>query len=181
MNVFSISLNNFNNFIVFKNNRNHINIILFNKKQFFKLPVDTNINDCAIDDWSKSIMFNDINNLDNKLITKEFNFFLKNLFINFFFKIKFNGKGFRIQSFSKKKIMNFTFGYSHIYMLYLNQTFYKRINKYKYFFKMNNLNSLNYFKNLFRKIKPINKYTLRGLRISRTTIVKRKGRKSPNL
>lgn len=180
MNVFTINFNNFNNFLVLKN-KNNLNVLIFNKRQFFKLIVDTKINDCAVDDWSKCVTFNDLNNHETRQLSNDFNFYLKNLFISFFFKIKFNGKGFRIQSFSKKKIMNFTFGYSHMYMLYINKTKYKRINKYKYFFVMKELNAINYFKNLFRKIKPINKYTLRGLRISRTTIVKRKGRKSPNL
>ena len=68
-------------------------------------------------------------------------------FTSIFFKIRFNGKGFRIQSFKSKRTMNFTFGYSHIYMVHLKMIRYKRISKYKYFFKTNTLYGLNFLKN----------------------------------
>lgn len=180
MKVYLVSFNNFNNFIVFKK-QHFLNIVVFSQNKFIKLTSNTKVYDCAIDDSSKSFYLNTNESIKNKILFNKVNFCLQSLFIVFFFKIRFNGKGFRIQSFSKKKIMNFTFGYSHMYFIFLKKIKFKRINKYKYFFALKDLTSLNFLKNLFRKIKPINKYTLRGLRISKTTIVKRKGRKSPNL
>lgn len=180
MKVFFINFKNFENFTIFKN-KHYLKIIITNKKKFFTVGADTNYSDCSVDKYTKSVFYNVRDNYENYFLFKNFNFFLKHIFVSFFFKIRFNGKGFRIQSFRNKKTMNFTFGYSHIYYVNLKKLNFKRLSKYKYFFKTNSLISLNFLKNIFRKIKPINAYTLRGLRISRTTIVKRKGRKSPNL
>lgn len=180
MKVFFINFKNFENFTVFKK-KTFNKIIVSNEKNFFALGVNTAYCDYQIDSFSKSIFYNVAASTENNLLFKKFNFYLKNLFSSFFFKIRFNGKGFRIQSFKNKKVMNFTFGYSHMYFIHLKQIRYKRMSKYKYFFKFNKLNGLNFLKNAFKKIKPINAYTLRGLRISKSTIVKRKGRKSPNL
>ena len=68
-----------------------------------------------------------------------------------------------------------------MYVMFIQKLFLKKISKNKYFYIASNLQEKNTLNNNFKKIKPINKYTLRGLRVSKSIIVKRKGRKSPNL
>jgi len=179
--TFNINLFGFENFFILKKNNFITKILIFNEKKYFFVNVNTNKNGTYIDDSGKSIKINLRNYKHNSDLFDKLNFSLQRIFLSFFFKIKFTGKGYRIQSFAKKKIMNFTFWHSHKLILSLGNTKYKRISKYKYFYEIFNLNKLNKIKNLFKKVKPINKYTLRGLRLTRTTIVKRKGRKSPNL
>ena len=53
----------------------------------------------------------------------------------------------------------------------------KKINKYKFVLKGLNKNNVIWNSNLVTKIKPLNMYTLRGLRKTRQTIFKRKGKK----
>lgn len=54
----------------------------------------------------------------------------------------------------------------------------KRLGKYKYFLKSNNQQKLNKIAKQICKIKPINMYTKRGIRLGKQIIFKRKGKKS---
>lgn len=110
-----------------------------------------------------------------------YNSYLNTLYQAFFRKIKFTGKGFRLTSFKKKRAFEFIFGYSHMYILYINKIFYKRYSKYKYIFFSKNSEQLKITSKEITNVKPLNVYTLRGLRETKATVVKRKGRKSPNL
>lgn len=99
----------------------------------------------------------------------------------FFIKIRFIGKGFRLQSWRGSKTIRYTFGHSHIYLSRVQKLFYKRVSKYKYFFFSFSKKLINIFKHQVVKVRPINAYTLRGLRVTKSVITKRKGRKSPIL
>ena len=94
-----------------------------------------------------------------------------------FKKIKFKGKGFRIRFLKKLKLVKFFFGKSHKTYIFFRNIILKKINKYKFILK--GLNSENIIVNSKRitSIRPINFYTLRGLRESRQIIFKRKGKK----
>ena len=178
---YKVNFSGFEEFKVLKKNTNII-IILFIKKLFLTLYVNTLLSDFHInsDSQSYTTKSSDIkNNFKNDF--KFLNFFLKNIHTGFFLKIKFIGKGFRIQSFKKKGVINFTFGHSHMYKVFMQKFFFKRLSKYKYFFKTKNIFMLNNLKINLLKIKPLNEYTLRGLRLAKYTVTKRKGRKSPNI
>jgi ribosomal protein L6P/L9E len=178
---YKVNFSGFENFKVLRKNANIV-IVLFIKQLFLTLYVNTNLSDFHIneDGQSYTTKSSDIkNNFKNDF--KFLNFFLKNIHTGFFIKIKFIGKGFRIQSFKKKKVINFTFGHSHMYKVFMQDLFFKRLSKYKYFFKTKNIFLLNNLKINLLKIKPLNEYTLRGLRLAKYTVVKRKGRKSPNI
>lgn len=99
----------------------------------------------------------------------------------FFTKIKLVGKGFRLQSFKKKNIINYSFGHSHIYVGFVQSLLYKRLTKYRYILYTNVKSILTSFRHRASVIKPLNLYTLRGLKLSKKIYIKRKGRKSPNL
>ena len=157
-------------------------IVLFIRKLYLVLYVNTNTSDMHFSKESQSYTTKSSNLKNNfKNDFKFLNYFLKNIHVSFFLKIKFVGKGFRIQSFKKKKLINFTFGHSHMYKLFMQKMYFKRLSKYKYLFKTKNINYLNNLKVNLLKIKPLNEYTLRGLRLAKYKITKRKGRKSPNI
>ena len=77
-------------------------------------------------------------------------------------------------------MLRFMFGHSHMNVVFVNSNFLKikRLGKYKYFLKSFNEQNLNKISKKICKIKPINMYTKRGIRISKQIIYKRKGKKS---
>lgn len=95
----------------------------------------------------------------------------------YFNRFRYLGKGFKLVFKKKKKLFNCIFGYSHIYWLKTQQIFIKKTKKYKYFFVTNQRDFWNFI-NILKKVKPINRYTLRGLRTYTHTWFKYKGRKS---
>lgn len=78
----------------------------------------------------------------------------------------------------KKKYIKFFFGFSHPTMLFFKNLRLKKTHKYRFCVLKNNQKKLISLSNLVKKIKPINMYTKRGLRNSRQTILKRKGKKN---
>lgn len=164
-------------FIVLKNN-NNIKINLYNNNYKFNIFLNNN----------KSFIFVNKNNnilkivhkklINNQnLINSTINTFLKLVDIYKFVKIKFKGKGFKIGFYKNRNIMNFFFGASHINTFLVKNTLIKKINKYKFILKSNNINQINQLSKNITKIRQINFYTLRGLRQSRQFVIKRKGRK----
>lgn len=166
--------------IVWRKNKYNtdLNFFLTNGTKTYKLSLDETDKQIFIDKWSNTIYIDKsrINFLNNKL-NKFFNFFLNSWNNYFFNKIKFKGKGFRIKFFKKIKLIKFYFGRSHKTFMLLNKIKRKRINKYK--FLLIGLNKKNVINNSINitNIKPINIYTLRGLRSSSQIIFKRKGKK----
>jgi len=183
MKHYKVNFNGFKDDIVLsKTNKNVKQILILNENFFCTFIIGSlHRTDFFFDGFSKNIIVNRKSFLQDHLNIKKINFYLSDLFSSFFIKVKFKGKGYRLQSFRKKKIMNFTFGHSHIYLMLFRNNYFKRMNKYKYIFLEKNKNIFNNLKEKIRKIKPINKYTLRGLRITKSKITKRKGRKSPTL
>lgn len=119
--------------------------------------------------------------LYNKNRLFQYNYKISQLYRGFFKKIKFTGKGFRLTSYKRKRIVEFIFGHSHIYLLFIRSIFYKRYNKYKYILYSKNAQILKNVARDVARVKKLNLYTLRGLRETKTIVIKRKGRKSPNL
>lgn len=155
---------------------NYVNINLFNENK--NIILVSNKNKIFIDKWSNSIVlinketqfyFTKINNILYKFF-KSFNSF-------FFNKIKFKGKGFRIKFYKKIKLVKFFFGKSHKTFYLFKNIKIKKINKYKFIILSLNKKKVNDISNNITKIKNINVYTLRGLRLSRQIINKRKGKK----
>lgn len=96
----------------------------------------------------------------------------------YFERFKYVGKGFKLILKKKRNMFNCIFGHSHIYWVKLQQIFVKKTKKYKYMFVAKNLTMHTNMLNILRKIKPINRYTLRGVRTYTHVWIKRKGRKS---
>jgi hypothetical protein len=109
------------------------------------------------------------NNLQNKLK------YYKPIYFD---RFKYVGKGFKLIFKKKKNMFNCIFGHSHIFWVKLQTTFIKKTKKYKYLFISQNKNVYTKTLAILKKIKPINRYTLRGVRTYSSIWTKRKGRKS---
>lgn len=96
----------------------------------------------------------------------------------YFERFKYLGKGFKLILKKKRGFFNCIFGYSHIYWIKLQSTMVKKTKKYKFMFVLNNHHKFQTMINILKKVKPINRYTLRGLRTYTHVWLKRKGRKS---
>lgn len=96
----------------------------------------------------------------------------------YFDRFKYIGKGFKLILKKKRWLFNCIFGHSHIYWVKLQNLLVKRTKKYKYVFISTNFTVFNKMIGILKKIKPINRYTLRGVRTYTHVWMKRKGRKS---
>lgn len=162
-----------------KKTKNNLTIILYNKN--ISITLLGKISSVRIDLESYCLKFKKPQNTDNiysNYFFNEFNKYLKTFEIYFFFKIKFKGKGFKIKFTKKIKLIKFFFGRSHITFYKLKKIKLKKINKYKFIIKSFNLSKLKKIASKITYIKTVNLYTLRGIRISRQFISKRKGKKS---
>lgn len=153
-------------------------VFAYNNTKTIKISFTNNIfinfdqenNAIKISPNNPNIILTKITNQFNKLIFSFEDFFFK--------KIKFKGKGFRLKIKKKHKAIKFMFGHSHLNMAFIKNTKLKKLSKYKFILKSVNSLLLNKLSNLLCKIKPVNLYTNRGIRISRQIIRKRKGKKS---
>jgi len=161
-----------------KINLNSINIFIYNKSKKFDFFINTEKSNIQIDKWSNSIILNKkkINTNIIKFNNYFYNF-IKSWDTYFFSKIKFKGKGFRIRFFKKIKLVKFFFGKSHKTFIFFKKIKTKRINKYKFIIKSLIKDKVSFNRNLIVNIRPLNKYTLRGLRSSKQIVFKRKGKK----
>lgn len=82
----------------------------------------------------------------------------------YFGRFKYVGKGFKLVLKRKKKFFNCVFGHSHIYWVRLQSIFSKKTKKYKYMFVAESKILFFRITYILKNIKPINRYTLRGVR-----------------
>lgn len=168
------------NILIWKKNKFHknLNVILYSndkKINFFSntesnlLRFDKNTNTLIIE---KNYLYEKNNKISNFIEN-----FLKSWDFYFFSKIKFKGKGFRIRFLKKNKLVKFFFGRSHKTFIKFKKIIMKKINKYKFILK--SINKKKILNNSYKvvSIKPLNLYTIRGLRNSRQIVCKRKGKK----
>lgn len=159
------------------NNKKIINITLLNENKKFIILIENKKKYLKFDLNTNTILINK-NQLKtcNKELKKIFEF-LKSWNTFVFKKIKFKGKGFRMRFFKKNKFIKFFFGKSHKTFILFKKIIMKKINKYKFTLKGIDKKKLILISSQPVKIRPFNVYTLRGLRLSRQIIYKRKGKK----
>jgi len=105
---------------------------------------------------------------------KGINFFTKQFYICEFAKIKFTGKGYKVKKNSNKSII-LLFNRAHITVLWWSGFFVKKLRKYKLYLKYTNTNKK--IINTILNVRYINIFTKKGLRQSRQTLMKKKGKK----
>lgn len=92
--------------------------------------------------------------------------------------MKFTGKGYKIRKSRPKKSLKFYFGRSHKTSVFSGGLNFKRLSKYRLLLLTNNRKRLNRITTLVLRVRPISRYTKRGLRCTRHFILKRPGKKS---
>jgi ribosomal protein L6P/L9E len=101
---------------------------------------------------------------------------------NFYFKkLKFTGKGYKISKSAKKKNIKFLFNRAHFTILAYKKIIFKRIKKSKFLIKSTNKEKLLKISKLSKNVRPINLYTLRGIRFSRSIVYKKASKKGVSL
>jgi len=68
-----------------------------------------------------------------------------------------------------------------MYVSIQNYIKFKKTGKYKYLFYSNLSYLIKDLRIRLKRVRSLNKYTLRGLKVTKSRFLKRKGRKSPNL
>lgn len=92
-----------------------------------------------------------------------------------YFKIVFSGKGYKLDTINNKYY--FFFNYSHLLVLFIRKMVHLRIKKNKIlFFRVNSSNN-SIFINSIKNIRKINKYTQKGIKISRSLFFTRNKKK----
>jgi hypothetical protein len=104
---------------------------------------------------------------------------LKSLFIIFYKKLKFKGKGYRIY-YSKIERYSITFVFGHSHYVIIPLILFKIINltKLKISFTYTNFTLVNNLALSILSIKPINIFTSRGIRASKQQLFKKTGKVS---
>lgn len=135
---------------------------------------------CCVDSYNNAYSF--YKQLPNKKVNfskSAFFYFFEKLFLFFWKRVVFRGKSFRVRVLKQHKKLVLNFGYSH----WTRLLFFKPWNFFKkrrqsYIVYSNNLVCFLSFLRFFPTIKPINHYTLRGLRFKQQGLAKRFGKVS---
>lgn len=155
-----------------------IKIFIYNNTYFFKLVI------------KKELLFLNKNTNTIKIIKRQpesykhiynssliFFKFLKSINIYYYVKLKFKGKGYKINFYRNYNIIRFFFGKTHIQFFSLKKILIHRITKYKFMLQNTNKEKLNNLAIRMMRVRKINFYTMRGIRLSKMILIKRKGRK----
>lgn len=97
--------------------------------------------------------------------------------IFFYKRVSYSGKGYRLYIKSKSKIY-FQLGYSHKYYLFSYGVTIKPILKSKLLLLSSSLRELSVFSKMVYKLRPLNIFTLKGIRFTRQLVYKKVGKVS---
>ncbi len=106
---------------------------------------------------------------------------LKKYFIHtyviFFFRIIWRGKAYRVRFFKKYNKFTFNFGHSHWNKLIYSQEYtFTKLGRQNYIIIFKTRAQINYVINTFNKLRVMNKYTKRGIRIKQSPYIRRFGK-----
>lgn len=166
----------FNFLCIRTQNEKTVHIFVYNNVIFLKLRINTKNLFLNKETNNIKLLFDNCDN-NSVYMNNTINKFLKNLYSYNFLKIKFKGKGYKIKILRKKKMIQFFFGVSHIKITFLKKIIIKKLSKYKFLLKSKSIQILKKISNKIINVRKINPYTLRGLRLSKMIIIKRKGKK----
>jgi hypothetical protein len=93
-------------------------------------------------------------------------------------RVIFRGKGFRLRKFKSINKLTLNFGHSHWTKigLYRFEFFFKKIRRQNYICLIKKYAQLKLFKKIIKKVKSLNVYTKRGLRLKKQFIRRRFGK-----
>jgi len=156
--------------VKFKSKTKQNTIIIFNTGQIANFLINLN----------KNIQIN----INRPIFAKKRLIFLLRKKIKWNFnKIKYNGKGFKVKKFATLSKITFRLGKSHWTKILYNSKnlVVKRTKKNTYCLISIKNNTFLSLKQIVYKIKGINKYTKRGVRLVRQSIIRRFGKISQNM
>lgn len=115
--------------------------------------------------------------LSLKLLLR-FNKFILKTFSIHWMRVSFRGKGFRLRKFKKLNKLTLNFGHSHWARVALlnNFFFFKKLRRQNYLCVCRDYSIYKTFKLHIKKMKTLNMYTKRGLRLKKQYIRKRFGK-----
>lgn len=153
-------------------------VVVYGDVYCFRFLSPKNVDTVAYDKQTNSVVtrFYSLQNeftLYFLFITKIF----KTLSCQFFRRIKFKGKGYRIYK-NKKNYFGFQFGHSHRIIEYAYDVASKKISKQLYLLYGPNWLDVDKVAHNFRRWRPINIYTGRGMRFGKQIVYKKKGKVS---
>lgn len=175
-NVFSLSSFPF---LVFKNKEsNYASIVTFANSYYVKTPA-THTNSLFLDPQIKSISITNLLNANGfrKIGSNYINSILKSSRVFFYKRLSYSGKGYRLYIKSKSKIY-FQLGYSHKYYLYDYTVTLKPILKSKLLLLASSLTQLSNFSKSIYGLRPLNIFTLKGIRFTKQLVYKKVGKVS---
>lgn len=167
------------NFSIFKSIcKNSFFIFFYSKNYFFFLPINSSLTSFKVNKNSSSISF--LYFYKNIFFFTFFSYFKKIFYIFtkiFFKKLKFKGKGYYIYK-TKRNTIAFQFGYSHIRRVFFFFNYVKFLSKTSILMFGLNPNTLSQAGISFKKIRPINIFTGKGVRFTRQIIYRKTGKVS---
>lgn len=169
-----LTLNNNLNYIFIKKNGQKF-IIVFTNNNFFKYKISNRLNiyfnrGCKVISLRIPFFCN-----STKKTEKFINIYNSSLLNYFIKKIIFSGKSYKIK---KKRVFIFEFNKAHMEAVVWKNFFLKKLKKVKILLKNINQNELAIICHKIISIRELNPFTKRGLRMSRSILRKKIGKKS---
>ncbi len=164
-----MTIENFNNIIIYVYNTNFYLKIKTNKYKS-NIQINTILNIIILTNRGANNKLKLLNNYINNLIFSWNNFYFE--------KIKFTGKGYKIKKSNKKNSLALLFNRAHPTMLFTKKIIFKKIKKTKIIIMGVNFHKLKFIRSMIVAIRKYNTYTKRGLRGTRSLIIKKSSKKT---
>lgn len=108
---------------------------------------------------------------------ERFSKYISSLYIVLWTRVIFKGKGYRLRKFKGYNKVTCNFGHSHWTRFSLTTNFFfKKLRRQNYICLSKKLFETMLFQHYFKKVKPLNVYTKRGLRLKKQPIKRRFGK-----
>lgn len=159
--------------------KSHKMIYMFSDVYFFKIHLRTHFNFFYLNPISNIFsIYHRFRSTYSKLYWYWVRLVSTSFYSMFYKKIKFKGKGYHVFKNLRNTIV-FRFNYAHKLMIYAPWISIKFLSKTSLFFFGINLFDINYSTLEFKTLRPINLFTMKGVRFSKQIIYKKTG-KVPN-
>jgi len=171
----NILINRHSNLNIIKKNKGRY-LIIFNENFFIKYKLSNNFKlffskncwNLNLKTWSVVISASRVESLTRSINSTIGSYFLK--------KITFKGKSYKIKK--KRKFFFLTLNKAHFEIINWNNFFFKKIKKNKMIVKGSSAENINRVSNLIINLRKINIFNRRGLKITKSILLKKRGKKA---
>lgn len=104
--------------------------------------------------------------------------FFSHTFVNYFTKIIWRGKAYRVRFFKTSSKFTLNFGHSHWLKIIFKKNYFNffKIRRQSYLILFAKRLDSSFLKNIFNKMRVYNRYTRRGIRLKKTPYIRRFGK-----